>query len=88
MATKASLADGLTVPTVGVNAFATGAPLIDKVKFLPKVLNLFPPYYSYISSTKLVKTGVSSSVLYLFVWGSYTVKHIQLSLTSYNEEQV
>ena len=29
--TKASLADGLTVPTVGVNAFATGAPLIDKV---------------------------------------------------------
>ena len=29
--TQASLADGLTVPTVGVNAFATGAPLIDKV---------------------------------------------------------
>jgi len=26
-----SLADGLTVPTVGVNAFATGAPLIDKI---------------------------------------------------------
>jgi len=26
-----SLADGLTVPTVGVNALATGAPLIDKV---------------------------------------------------------
>jgi len=31
VATKASLADGLTVPTVGVNAFATGAPLIDKI---------------------------------------------------------
>ena len=30
--TTPSLADGLTVPTVGVNAFATGAPLIDKVK--------------------------------------------------------
>lgn len=29
--TKASLADGLTVPTVGVNAFATGAPIIDKI---------------------------------------------------------
>jgi len=29
--TRASLADGLTVPTVGVNAFATGAPLIDKI---------------------------------------------------------
>jgi len=29
--TKASLADGLTVPTVGVNAFATGAPIIDKL---------------------------------------------------------
>ena len=29
--TRASLADGLTVPTVGVHAFATGAPLIDKV---------------------------------------------------------
>ena len=28
---QASLADGLTVPTVGVNAFATGAPIIDKV---------------------------------------------------------
>ena len=25
------MADGLTVPTVGVNAFATGAPIIDKV---------------------------------------------------------
>jgi len=29
--TKPSLADGLTVPTVGCNALATGAPLIDKV---------------------------------------------------------
>jgi hypothetical protein len=29
--TTPSLADGLTVPTVGINAFATGAPLIDKV---------------------------------------------------------
>jgi len=29
--TSASLADGLTVPTVGVNALATGAPLIDKI---------------------------------------------------------
>merc|ERR1719394_2292722 len=29
--TQASLADGLTVPTVGVNAYATGAPLIDKI---------------------------------------------------------
>ena len=29
--TLASLADGLTVPTVGVNALATGAPLIDKI---------------------------------------------------------
>ncbi|XP_023338586.1 uncharacterized protein LOC111709202 [Eurytemora carolleeae] len=29
--TSPSLADGLTVPTVGVNAFATGAPLIDKI---------------------------------------------------------
>ena len=31
MIIQASLADGLTVPTVGVNAFATGAPIIDKV---------------------------------------------------------
>merc|ERR1719336_2542987 len=29
--TSPSLADGLTVPTVGVNALATGAPLIDKM---------------------------------------------------------
>ena len=29
--TSPSLADGLTVPTVGVNALATGAPLIDKI---------------------------------------------------------
>jgi len=29
--TQASLADGLTVPTVGVNALATGGPLIDKI---------------------------------------------------------
>merc|ERR1719232_1778664 len=29
--TDASLADGLTVPTVGVNALATGGPLIDKI---------------------------------------------------------
>merc|ERR1719266_2640462 len=29
--TLASLADGLTVPTVGVNALATGGPLIDKI---------------------------------------------------------
>jgi threonine dehydratase len=29
--TRPSLADGLTVPTVGCNALATGAPLIDKV---------------------------------------------------------
>merc|ERR1712051_769210 len=29
--TLASLADGLTVPAVGVNALATGAPLIDKI---------------------------------------------------------
>jgi len=29
--TKSSLADGLTVPTVGVNALATGGPLIDKM---------------------------------------------------------
>jgi len=29
--TSASLADGLTVPTVGVNALATGGPLIDKI---------------------------------------------------------
>merc|ERR1719384_2882201 len=30
-ATYPSLADGLTVPTVGVNALATGGPLIDKI---------------------------------------------------------
>lgn len=29
--TSASLADGLTVPTAGVNALATGGPLIDKI---------------------------------------------------------
>ena len=29
--TTPSLADGLTVPTVGVNALATGGPLIDKM---------------------------------------------------------
>jgi hypothetical protein len=29
--TTPSLADGLTVPTVGINAFATGSPIIDKV---------------------------------------------------------
>merc|ERR1712227_408860 len=29
--TMASIADGLTVPTVGVNALATGGPLIDKM---------------------------------------------------------
>lgn len=29
--TKPSLADGLTVPTVGCNALATGGPLIDKI---------------------------------------------------------
>lgn len=29
--TVASIADGLTVPTVGVNAYATAAPLIDKM---------------------------------------------------------
>ena len=30
-ATSASLADGLTVPTAGHNALATGGPLIDKM---------------------------------------------------------
>ena len=30
-ATYPSLADGLTVPTVGVNALATAAPLVDKL---------------------------------------------------------
>ena len=29
--TSASLADGLIVPTVGVNSLATGGPLIDKM---------------------------------------------------------
>ena len=29
--TTASIADGLTVPTVGCNAVATAAPLIDKM---------------------------------------------------------
>ena len=29
--TEASLADGLTVPTVGANALATAAPLVDKM---------------------------------------------------------
>jgi hypothetical protein len=43
--TTPSLADGLTVPTVGINAFATGAPLIDKVMrqyFLCLVLCVHP----------------------------------------------
>ena len=42
--TTPSLADGLTVPTVGVNAFATGAPLIDKVK--PTQVHLYTVHSS------------------------------------------
>ncbi len=40
--TTPSLADGLTVPTVGINAFATGAPLIDKV-MIQYTFSLFCP---------------------------------------------
>lgn len=29
---ESTLADGLAVPKVGVNAFATAAPLVDKVR--------------------------------------------------------
>lgn len=34
---ESTLADGLAVPKVGVNAFATAAPLVDKVSFWAKI---------------------------------------------------
>ena len=41
-----TLADGLAVPVVGVNAFATAAPLVDKVS---------APVLAFITSTELGK---------------------------------
>jgi hypothetical protein len=48
--TTPSLADGLTVPTVGINAFATGAPLIDKVT-RQYIFSLFCPLPGGIMNT-------------------------------------
>ena len=39
--TTASIADGLTVPTVGCNAVATAAPLIDKMVQVSSCIILF-----------------------------------------------
>jgi hypothetical protein len=62
--TTPSLADGLTVPTVGINAFATGAPLIDKVMrqyFLCLVLCVHPlisvVLYSYLEQQAKREVG-------------------------------